>query len=497
MPSSIFINYLMRAISSVCTSFTHSSHRRSLSPRRKGRRKMPIDFKTLTSPRFKTFLLLLSSLCIFYLLVDYRNRICMPPVLIRDTPQHPSSSQSPTSINHLVFGIASSSNSWQKRQEYVRLWWKPQSMRGFVFLDRIPQKADNASSDLNSKLDSNSLPILLVSGDTSRFPYTFKSGLRSAIRVARIVSEIVNQNLSDVRWFVFGDDDTVFFADNLGKTLSKYDHNRWFYVGSNSESFEQNSKNSFDMAFGGGGFAISYPLAKVLARVLDSCLVRYSHLYGSDARVFSCLVELGVVLTHEPGFHQIDIRGDLFGFLSAHPLTPLLSLHHLDAVKSIFPNMNQMQALEHLFKAVKVDPTRILQQTVCYDRSNSRTVSVSWGYAVQAFEGNHYLPDLISLQRTFMPWQRGRNSINSTHFMFNMRDFAKDPCKRPSIFFFESVLSGSHGIQSNYKRHIFGNCMDVSASKDLEQIRVQSQNLDLDIGENITFLLLCSWKAKA
>jgi hypothetical protein len=30
-------------------------------------------------------------------------------------------------------------------------------------------------------------------------------------------------------------------------------------------------------------------------------------LYGSDARVFSCLAELGVGLTHEPGFHQVKI----------------------------------------------------------------------------------------------------------------------------------------------------------------------------------------------
>lgn len=59
------------------------------------------------------------------------------------------------------------------------------------------------------------------------------------------------------------------------------------------------------MAFGGGGFAISAPLARVLARVLDSCLDRYPHLYGSDARIFACLSELGVGLTPEPGFHQV------------------------------------------------------------------------------------------------------------------------------------------------------------------------------------------------
>nr|DAD23253.1 TPA_asm: hypothetical protein HUJ06_024716 [Nelumbo nucifera] len=213
---------------------------------------------------------------------------------------HPYSSSPPISLHHLAFGIASASKSWPKRSHCVRLWWKPQLMRGYVFLERKPP--DTGMYNFNT---TDFLPPVLVSEDTSRFPYTYKGGLPSAIRVARIVSEIVARNLSDVRWFVFGDDDTVFFPENLAMTLSRYDHNRWYYVGSNSESFEQNSKFSFDMAFGGGGFAISYPLARVLARVFDSCLVRYSHLYGSDSRIFSCLAELGVSLTYEPGFHQV------------------------------------------------------------------------------------------------------------------------------------------------------------------------------------------------
>lgn len=144
-----------------------------------------------------------------------------------------------------------------------------------------------------------------VSEDTSRFPYSFPGGFRSAIRVARILKEVVGLDLPDVRWIVLGDDDTVFFAENVAGTLGKYDWERWFYVGANSESLVQNSKNSFDMAFGGGGFAISYPLARVLAGVLDSCLVSYAFLYGSDARVHACLAELGVGLTRELGFHQV------------------------------------------------------------------------------------------------------------------------------------------------------------------------------------------------
>ena len=216
----------------------------------------------------------------------------------------PASSQgasAPTSLEHLVFGIASNRDSWLDRKDYAKLWWKPQKMRGCVFVESMP---DNESY-YNDSSSNSLLPPVCISEDTSRFRYTYRGGDRSAIRVAHVVSETVALNHSGVRWFVFGDDDTVFFPENLVKTLSKYDHELWYYIGTNSEIHGQNWLFSFDMAFGGAGFALSYPLAKVLAKVFDSCLERYPHLYGSDSRIYTCLAELGVGLTHEPGFHQV------------------------------------------------------------------------------------------------------------------------------------------------------------------------------------------------
>lgn len=166
--------------------------------------------------------------------------------------------------------------------------------------------------------------------------------------------------------------------------------------------------------------------------------------------------------------------------LSAHPLSPLLSLHHLDAVDPIFPDMNRTQALERLFEAVNVDPTRILQQTVCYDSSRLLTVSVAWGYALQVFDDNELLPDLLSLQKTFTPWRRGSN-VDASHYMFNTRDYPRDACKRPAVFFLESVTSGDNGIRSNYARYNVRNCPKANAMKNLQQIRVFSKKLELDI----------------
>lgn len=427
-----------------------------------------------TKYRLKDLLLIFSTLLIFYL-IFLLHHLHTPNNSFNPNPNFSKTPSIPTNltISHLFFSIAASSSSFSARLRYINLWYKPNSTNAVVFVD-------NPIS--SSTLNVTSSPRILVSSDTSKFPYSFPSGRRSAIRIARVVKDtfelVENVNFSDTRWFIFGDDDTVFVAENLVRVLSKYDSEKWYYVGYNSESYEQNEKYSFDMAFGGGGFALSAPLAKGLARVLDSCLMRYPHLYGSDSRVFACVAELGVRLTREPGFHQVDVRGDLFGILSAHPLSPLLSLHHLDAVEPLFPGMTRIQAVDHLFKAVHADPARILEQTVCYDKSNLLTVSVAWGYSVQVFEGNELLPDLLSLQPTFRPWRRGKNV--AAKYMFNTRVFPSDPCKRPVVFFLQNVLSSRDGIWTEYVRNDIMDCVRSNHTKNLVKIRVFSQKLAFD-----------------
>ncbi|XP_022870452.1 uncharacterized protein LOC111389732 isoform X3 [Olea europaea var. sylvestris] len=199
-----------------------------------------------------------------------------------------------------------------------------------------------------------------------------------------------------------------------------------------------------------------------------------------DARIFACLSELGVGLTPEPGFHQVDVRGNLFGFLAAHPLSPLLSLHHMEAVEPIFPGMSRIQSLEHLFKAVQVDPAKVLQQTVCYDHANSLTISIAWGYAVQIYEGNKLLLDILSLQKSFRPWRRGKN-VDSSHYMFNTREFPRDPCKRPAVFFMDTVVSDTNQVWTSYTKRDVDSCVRLKAIEKLKVIRVLSPKLDFDI----------------
>lgn len=101
------------------------------------------------------------------------------------------------------------------------------------------------------------------------------------------------------------DDDTIVNVDNLVAVLSKYDWTEMVYIGGPSESHSANTYFSHTMAFGGGGIAISYPLARAIEEIQDECLERYPRFYGSDDRLHACISELGVPLTREYGFHQV------------------------------------------------------------------------------------------------------------------------------------------------------------------------------------------------
>ncbi|MED6180060.1 hypothetical protein PIB30_006875 [Stylosanthes scabra] len=331
------------------------------------------------------------------------------PVVVRLTPEQ-EAQRSETELKHIVFGIAASSNLWQQRKEYIKVWWRPKETRGVVWLDRKVPITRNEG-----------LPEIRISSDTSSFKYTNNQGGRSALRISRVVTETLKLGMKDVRWFVMGDDDTVFIVDNVVRVLQKYDHRHFYYVGSNSESHIQNMHFSYAMAYGGGGFAISYPLAVELAKIQDRCIQRYPALYGSDDRIHACMAELGY-----------DVYGNLLGLLGAHPVAPLISIHHLDVVEPIFPRMKRAEAMRHLMESVREDSASIMQQSICYDKSRYWSISVSWGFVVQILRGMLPPRELEMPSRTFLNWYK---RADYTAYAFNTRPVFKHPCQKPFVFY--------------------------------------------------------------
>ncbi|KAJ8433670.1 hypothetical protein Cgig2_002341 [Carnegiea gigantea] len=390
----------------------------------------PMISRLAFSLLFFIFLFLI-NLGFLYFFTSIRPSPCPSPCTYNPLPTHlsepePKPVSEETGLRHVVFGIGSSRKHLARRRHFIRIWWRPNSTRGFIFLDHPVNLSEPTH-----------LPELKVSDDTSQFGYSDDAWRRATLRMTRIVLELVRMRLEDVRWFVMGDDDTMFYPDNLLRVLKKYDHTRMYYIGSNSETHFQNIRFSNGMAFGGGGFAISYPLAKAMEKMLDGCIQRYPDMIGLDDRIHACMSELGVPLTREPGFHQLDVYGNLFGLLAAHPVTPLVSIHHLEKVHPIFPSMNRLRAFIWLSFPAKVDSAGLMQQSICYDPPRNWTVSVSWGYAVQIIRGWIPAHEMERPARTFYNWKRTNDPAG---FSINTRPWSKHPCEEPYVYFLSNVV---------------------------------------------------------
>ncbi|KAJ7566420.1 hypothetical protein O6H91_02G102300 [Diphasiastrum complanatum] len=375
------------------------------------------------------------------------------------------------SLRNIVFGVAGTVQFWPKRKELIKLWWRPGQMRGFVWLDEeVDQEAG--------------LPIVLVSEDTSRFRYTNVVGQPAGIRISRIVLETFRLRLSDVSWFVLCDDDTIFSVDNLVRVLSKYDPSQFYYIGSTSESHGQNVLFSFKMAYGGGGFAISYALAEALVHMQDTCLERYPELAGSDERLQACISELGVPLTREPGFHQCDIFGNAFGLLAAHPVVPFVSMHHVEVMDPLIPGMSSHDGLRLLTKAMRTEPGSFLQQSICYDRKQRLSFSISTGFVVQVFPEILYPGVLERAEITFTAWNRGNDP---GEFELDTRR-PRSICKQPFLFYLDEIKRVEEGssILSIYSRDLITEerkkyCLSQSFSPTkVKKIHVHSKPLDMN-----------------
>ncbi|KAL5766499.1 hypothetical protein ACOSP7_017116 [Xanthoceras sorbifolium] len=335
----------------------------------------------------------------------------------------------PTNISHIMFVLAGSIKTWNYRKPYIEAWWRPNRTRGNLWLDVAPTEYLLPWSP--------SSPPFRINEDVTQLK-NIHSKMVDPIQVRMYRSILETFKLGenkDVRWYVMADDDSLIFIDNLVEMLGRYDHNKYYYIGKNSECVHSNFQFSFDMGYGGAGYALSYALVEVLASNIDGCIERYQHLITSDYMSQSCLADLGVDLTIEMGLHQIDLVGDISGLLSAHPKAPLISLHHFDTINPIFPSKNQSESINNLMEAANIDQSRLLQQTICYYRPSNWTFSISWGYSAHVYES--ILPRSILRKplETFKPWQK----VRPPFFMFTTRWPSDDPCQAPHVFFLETI----------------------------------------------------------
>ncbi|KAK4801184.1 hypothetical protein SAY86_021671 [Trapa natans] len=139
-----------------------------------------------------------------------------------------------------------------------------------------------------------------------------------------------------------------------------------------------------------------------------------------------------------------DIRGRAHGLLTSHPVTPFISVHHLEAVDPFYPG------LKLFTKAMRIDPRSFLQTAICYDRSGRLTFSISTGYIVQVFPSIVYPRDLEPSELTYSAWNRIHHR---NEFDLDIKDPINSICKKPVLSFLKDKRRDENATLGYYAQH--------------------------------------------
>lgn len=137
----------------------------------------------------------------------------------------------------------------------------------------------------------------------------------------------LNPNLD---WYVFMDSDTYLVADNLKRLLARYDPNRHLYLGKR-EWYDSANGTQYRFAQGGSGVIISQKTMKEAYAKRDKLDVyekqTIDEVGGDDMVAIFLCNELGVEVTHDPGFFEDSINDAHVG--EGDWCHPVYSFHHM------------------------------------------------------------------------------------------------------------------------------------------------------------------------
>jgi hypothetical protein len=142
------------------------------------------------------------------------------------------------------------------------------------------------------------------------------------------------------KYFILLDDDTFFPAmSDLVETLSHYDHEKSYYIGTFTERARWLLDHQVAYAFGGGGIILTKPLVKEISQL--PCLETKDGKYvldsdEGDRLLYNCIHKYtDTEVTYLPVLHQEDQYGDGSGFYESG--TKPLSLHHYKSWHAFIP----------------------------------------------------------------------------------------------------------------------------------------------------------------
>ena len=270
----------------------------------------------------------------------------------------------------------------------------------------------------------------------------------------------VARNMS-TKWYILLDDDTFIVSPyKFLKMLDKYDHNQLHYIGCLSESRGQRDLWGF-MPFGGAGLIMSQGLVKKMMDHWEECKFVASKFETGDLKAAACVRYIkkgyqGIYFSIEPGLHQLDLRGDISGFLQGG--LSYITFHHLSGWSRLIPDRDNKKSLKLL-----LDSTRAIGEAAMWRRYRFKeTWLLTNGYSLTEYINASSIPSDNSLQMLEKTFENDADDFITSYGRMR-RNLVEGKDKR------------SYWISGIYEREL--------AQNGKRHVTMVYENLDLETGK--------------
>jgi len=243
------------------------------------------------------------------------------------------------------------------------------------------------------------------------------------------MAQLLDYNSS---WYIFADDDTFFFMDNLLRTLSSLDASASVFYGSISEDAKQVEKHG-RFAYGGAGVIFGQSAFLKTAWSVPSCFHKYGDLFGWDEMISRCAFDQNITFSRLDHLHQLDLESDVTGlFESGYIDRNVVSIHHFGSYYDLFPGaeVNAVDAITHISRALSLLPPALRFQRVAWVSPHSNhTVLLTLGYSLTEYS-NHVSRERLQCSEAtwkpaaFMGCTRPRDHAKQSWFIQSAAEFA-------------------------------------------------------------------------
>lgn len=209
-------------------------------------------------------------------------------------------------------------------------------------------------------------------------------------------------------WLAMGDDDTIWFIENLFFLINQFNSSNLIYLGNISDNNSSIQRHGKYYAYGGAGILLSKSLVSLLANYSDVCYKKYSFSFGGDEILGKCIRRmLKVNLTLDEHLHQMDHIGDIYGLLQSG-YNHLITLHHMFTLWEPFPEehlSHEYDILENIYRSYRIFRDDFLKRYFRINYRTNQTLLLTNGYSFTIF--NEILSEK-QLNQVELTWSESR-----------------------------------------------------------------------------------------